>query len=205
MKRVAMLLVFTTALCPALFAQDEDELNHGTVGIYADYFRLRDVASGNFWGLGARASFNVHEFVQLEAEMNYDFERSVTEGFTRTTPGGVLVTPGLPLDFSRSGLRILHGLFGPKIQSSGALRPFIVLKGGFINFRFDDRPATFGTFFSSLEDVRSNNVNGVFYPGGGIEMYAGPIGLRLEIGDEMYFSDGAKHNLRIVFGPQIRF
>src|SRR3990172_8509766 len=103
MKRVAILLVFTTALCPALFAQDEDELNHGTVGIYTDYFRLRDVASGNFWGLGGRASFNVHKYTQLEAEMSYDFGRSVNEGFTRAIPGGFLTAPGSPISFSRSG------------------------------------------------------------------------------------------------------
>lgn len=202
MKRVAMLLVLVTALCPAIFAQ-ENVLNHGTVGIYADYFRLRDVASANFWGLGGRASFNVHKFAQLEGELSYDFGRSVNEGFTSTT--GFLTTPTSPISFSRSGLRILHGLFGPKFQAPGPLRPFVVLKGGFINFRFGDRPVTFATFGSSLEDIRSDSVNGVFYPGAGIEMYAGPIGIRLEAGDEMYFSGRAHHNLRIVLGPQIRF
>jgi len=29
--------------------------------------------------------------------------------------------------------------------------------------------------------------------------------LRLEVGDEIYFDDGTQNNLRVTFGPQIRF
>lgn len=73
------------------------------------------------------------------------------------------------------------------------------------NFRFDHRPATFGTFFSSVESLRASTVRGVLYAGGGLEGYAGPIGLRFDIGDEIYWRGGARHNLRISFGPHIRF
>jgi hypothetical protein len=38
-----------------------------------------------------------------------------------------------------------------------------------------------------------------------VEAYIGPVGLRLDVGDEMYFAGGTHHNLRISFGPQIRF
>jgi len=48
-------------------------------------------------------------------------------------------------------------------------------------------------------------VNGVFYPGGGLEGHLGPVGLRWDIGDEMYFNSGTHHNLRMAFGPYIRF
>jgi hypothetical protein len=48
-------------------------------------------------------------------------------------------------------------------------------------------------------------MNGVFYPGGGLEGRIGPVGLRLDIGDEMYFNGGAHNNLRVSFGPFIRF
>jgi hypothetical protein len=207
MKRLSMLLVLVAALSPVVFAQ-ENGLNHGEFGVYIDYFRLRDVASANFWGLGARAGFNVHKYTQFEADVSYDFGRSVNEGFTPGT-GFVSTGPGTistgPVTFGRSGLRILHGLFGPKFQAAGRFRPFLALKGGFIDFRFNDVPVTFGTFTSSLNNVRSDNVNGVFYPSVGIETFVGPVGLRLEGGDEMYFSDSAHHNLRLSFGPQIRF
>jgi hypothetical protein len=43
------------------------------------------------------------------------------------------------------------------------------------------------------------------YPGGGIEAFAGPIGLRAEIGDDIYFNSGAHNNLRVTVGPQLRF
>jgi hypothetical protein len=43
------------------------------------------------------------------------------------------------------------------------------------------------------------------YPGGGLEGFVGPIGLRAEIGDDIYFKGGARNNLRVTFGPQFRF
>jgi hypothetical protein len=48
-------------------------------------------------------------------------------------------------------------------------------------------------------------VVGAVYPGGGIEAYLGPIGLRIDVGDEIYFQSGAHNNLRLTFGPSIRF
>jgi hypothetical protein len=45
----------------------------------------------------------------------------------------------------------------------------------------------------------------VFYPGGGIELFAGKLGLRVEAGDEIYFDHGWNHNLRITAGPTLRF
>ena len=193
MKRLLGLLLLTFGFTPVLFAQ-----NHGGVGIFGQYFRHQGTNGTNFLGLGGRASLNVHANVQLEAEMAYDFEQLFTESFT--DPATQIIT------LQRSPLRVLHGLFGPKFQTGGgSVRAFVALKGGFINFRFDDRPATFATFVSSVEDLRGNNVNGVLYPGGGLEIYKGPFGFRFEIGDEIYFRDGAHHNLRIAFGPQIRF
>src|SRR5207302_1090504 len=72
-------------------------------------------------------------------------------------------------------------------------------------FRLDNRPATFGTFTSSVDNLRTDNVNGVVYPGGGVEFYLGPIGIRGEAGDEIYFNHGAHNNLRVAIGPNIRF
>jgi hypothetical protein len=39
----------------------------------------------------------------------------------------------------------------------------------------------------------------------GLEAFGGPIGIRLEVGDEVYFLNGARNNLRVTFGPQFRF
>jgi hypothetical protein len=66
-------------------------------------------------------------------------------------------------------------------------------------------PVTGGTFFSTVSNLRANNVDAVFYPGGGAEAFWGPFGLRLDAGDEIYFNNGARNNLRVAFGPTIRF
>ena len=198
MKKIAFIIVIALGvyLTPRALAQ-----NHGEVGVYADFLRL-DPIDTNHLGLGGRLSVNVHPNVQLEGEMSYDFARNFTESFT-VGPGG---TPTGGANTTRTGVRILHGLFGPKFQTGGqAIRAFFTVKGGFVNFRFDDRPATFATFTSSVQDLREDNVNGAVYPGGGVEFYAGPIGIRAEVGDLIYFNHGAHNNLRVAAGPNIRF
>jgi hypothetical protein len=130
--------------------------------------------------------------------MNYDFAASFAEGFTGPT--------GTVAGFSTSTLRILHGMIGPKFQTGGgAFRAFVTVKGGGDDFMFSSAPVTFSTFTSSVSGLRSNSVVGVLYPGGGIEAYLGPIGIRCDAGDEIYFQSGAHHNLRLTFGPSIRF
>ncbi len=192
MKRVALLLFFTGWLVPLVSAQD-----HVQVGAYADYFRLSQTKS-NMAGLGGRVAFKAFPHVMLEGEMSYDFQQAFTEGFTN--PSGGAIT------FQNSNLKVLHGLVGPKIVAGhGAIRPFVTLKGGFINFRLDPRPASFAGFTSTIDNLRANNVNGAIYPGAGLEGHLGPVGLRLEAGDEIYFAGGTHHNLRVAFGPFIRF
>jgi hypothetical protein len=39
----------------------------------------------------------------------------------------------------------------------------------------------------------------------GFEAFAGPIGIRAEVGDDIYFDHGAHNNLKVSFGPQLRF
>jgi len=192
-KRLILCALLAAGFIPIAVAQE-----HGQVGVYADYFRLARTDS-NFAGLGGRLAINANRYVGLEAEMSYDFQRAFTEGFT---------DPNNPssITFQRSNLRVLHGLFGPTVQTGhGPIRAFVTLKGGFINFRFDGRPVSFNTFTSSVTDLRTSNVDGVLYPGGGLEGHIGPVGLRLDVGDEIFFNNGVHNNLRISFGPVIRF
>jgi hypothetical protein len=187
MKKVALAIVAALVLtaAPALFAQD-----HVEIGAFADYVRLHHADNANFWGLGGRVGFNIHSHVQLEADMAYDFERSFTTTFTN---GGTVTT-------SRSGLRLLHGMFGPKFMTNaGPVRAFLVLKGGFLNF------STNSSLTGQFNGITGGDTNGVFYPGGGVELFGGPIGVRLEIGDLMYFDRGANHNITASFGPVFRF
>jgi len=188
---LAVIAVLVLSAAPAMVAQDHVEL-----GVYADYVRLKHADNANFWGLGGRVGFNVHSHVQLEAEMSYDFDQAFTNTFTN---GGVVT-------INRTNLRLLHGMFGPKIQTNaGPVRAFLLLKGGFLNFSGNGGSATFGNVGNQLNTISGGDTNGVFYPGGGVEFFAGPIGLRIEAGDLMYFDRGANHNLRLTVGPTFRF
>ncbi len=190
MKRVAFLLLLAGWLAPLAKAQD-----HIQVGGYGDYFRISQTKT-NMAGLGVRAGYKAFPHVMLEGEMSYDFEQAFTETFTQG--GTVTLVP--------SNIKVLHGLFGPKIVGGhGAIHPFLTLKGGFVNFRLDPRPVSVGTAISSIENLRANNVSGALYPGAGLEGHIGPLGLRLEAGDEIYFASSTHHNPRVAFGPFIRF
>lgn len=193
MKRVALLLFLAGWLVPLASAQDD----RFQAGVYADYFRVSQTKS-NMAGLGARVGVKALPYVMLEGEMSYDFNQAFTEGFTDPTGGAIT--------FQNSDIKVLHGLFGPKISAGhGKIRPFVTLKGGFVNFRLDPRPASFSGFASSVDNLRANNVSGALYPGAGLEGHIGPVGLRLEAGDEIYFAGGTHHNVRVAFGPFIRF
>ncbi len=192
MKRALLLaaLICTTIplTVPRAFAQED----HGEIGIQGDYLRLSPI-DRNMYGVGARLSFNVASHAQLEGEMAYDF----TQSYSTQIP--CIDSPGCPPTFQSSSLHAWQGLFGPKIQVGGPIKFFAVAKGGFLNFAgatsFPDQVGTFG----------GNGTHGVFYPGGGVEAYLGKIGLRLDVGDEIYFDSGAHNNLKVTFGPNIRF
>jgi len=191
---ISALVLCLGALAPVASAQDNDDKNHGNFGVYFDYFRLQ-FAKLNMFGVGGRVGFNLHPAIALEGEMSYDFERSTTQTITS---GGITNT-------FRSNLRLIHGLFGPKIQSTkGPVRVFVVVKGGLLNFGVAG-PVTAGAFADQIGTIRDGDTNGVFYPGGGIEFNAGAFGIRLEAGDEMYWDNGVNHNFKFMGGPQIRF
>src|SRR3954471_721369 len=169
--------------------------HHGEIGVFANYLRVANANDLNTIGVGANLDFNLRRHVQLEAQMAYNFERNTT---TASTTGGFT-------SFNRTGLRTLTGLFGPKIISgTGAWRVFGTLQGGFINFNGSNKGPVSG-FVGSVNSVTEGDTHGVFYPGVGVEAFAGPIGLRVDVGDEMYFRDGAHNNLRVAAGPQFRF
>jgi hypothetical protein len=179
------------------------DLNHVELGVYGDLFRVPPVSSNtvNFLGLGGRVGFSIHPNVQLEAEMNYDFERNYT---TVVRTGGTTTTTSTTVT---SNLRPLTGLFGPKFQvgTSGPVRAFVTAKGGFIKFSYSNNAASGSSFASSFNEFGNNTTHFAAYPGGGLEFFAGPLGIRLEAGDEIWVDNGAHNNLRVTFGPTLRF
>ena len=70
---------------------------------------------------------------------------------------------------------------------------FITGKVGFVNFSTSNQSAAAG-FTSSLGAITTGETKVALYPGGGIEGFWGPFGLRLEGGDELYFDNGTRNN-----------
>jgi hypothetical protein len=198
MKRSTLfaLLVFVAGAFPAIIFAQAAKGDHVEVGAFADYFRLnRSDPSLNYAGLGARLAFNLRPNTQIEGEMAYDFDRSYTNVFTN----------GISQQLVPSKTHILHALFGPKFETgSGRFRLFATGKVGLLSFTTNNQNAPQG-FKSALGAVGNGNGKFAVYPGGGVEGFLGPVGLRLEVGDDIYFDNGAKNNLRVTFGPTFRF
>lgn len=200
MKRISLLFVLGlfAALPSLIMAQ-----NHGELGAYADYFRFNQASyNDNFVGVGGRVAFNMNPHIALEAEMNYDFARNFTSTSTSSN-GGTIST-----SFSKTSVRPITGLFGPKFQvgTTGPFRAFIDAKMGFINYSVSNpNVVSSGTFSNAIDGIGGSGTHLAFFPGGGIEAFLGPIGLRLDVGDEVYLNNGARNNLRVTFGPTIRF
>ncbi len=196
MKRcLGILITGLFFAAPMLVAQDRDQMDHFEAGAFVKYFRLADPGPNrDFLGLGARAAFGVRPSIQLEAEMAYDFKRNYTSTFS----------DGISTTAVTSHLRTLHGFFGPKFQTgSGAFRAFVTGKVGFDNFSVTDANAPTG--FTNAVGLGSGATYFALYPAAGIEAFAGPFGVRLEAGDDVFFNNGAHNNLRVTIGPQFRF
>lgn len=175
-------------------------LNHAEIGVYGDYFRFAPTSAyhANFLGVGGRVGFNMNPYVALEAEMNYDFAQDFTTSTTNGTTTTIVTT----------SVRPLTGLFGPKLQfgGGGPFRVFATGKIGFMDFSTSNSGVVSGSQFTgAVAGVGNPGTHLAFYPGGGIEGFAGPIGIRAEAGDEIYLNGGTYNNLRITFGPTIRF
>jgi len=198
MKRLLFVIfaaAITCLIAPGAFGQALHQNDRVEAGIFGEFYRTTQTDT-NLAGVGARLSFHALPLVQLEAETSYDFNKVFTESFAS---GGTIT-------LQKTNMRRIDGLFGPKLETNkGPVRLFLTAKGGATAFGFSAAPATPGTFFSSVANLRADNAIAEFYPGGGVEAFLGPIGLRLDVGDEMLFTSGVHHNVRVTFGPTIRF
>ncbi len=165
---------------------------HVEFGPFLDYYRFdRPARPVNFVGAGARVGFYANRFTSLEAEMAYDFDQAYS------TTNGLVV--------STNRRRPLHGLFGPKfVFGTRNFDAFLTGKLGFVNFTSSTTTPS-SSFPGAVTSVDNGNTLFALYPGGGIEGFWSFFGVRIDVGDEIYFSGGAQHNLRVTFGPQFRF
>ena len=190
---IVVVLMMVGGSCPGAYAQRRVE-----IGVYVDYLGISQTNTNNF-GLGGRFGYRVHRRVMLEGELAYDYGIKFSETFRNITTGNIGA-------IARTSVGVTHGLFGPTLtRASEHFRPFVTLKAGFVDFRFSPSLLPLSGLESTLLGLRTSSVNFAVYPGAGVEASLGPVGLRLEAGDEIYFNHGGHNNLRITFGPILRF
>ena len=178
---------------PPLFAQDRLQ-----AGIFLEYLSISQTDTNNF-GVGARFGYRIHRKLLIEGELAYDYGINFQEAYRNITNGDITA-------IERTSIGVTHGLFGPTLQpDKGRFRPFVTLKGGFMDFRLSPSLLPLSTIESTLLGLRTSSLNVAMYPGAGVEASLGPVGLRFELGDDIYFNNGAHNNLRITFGPILRF
>jgi hypothetical protein len=191
-KLILIAVVFLLFATSSTFAQKIE------AGIFLDYLGISQTSTNNF-GLGARFGYRIHRDVLLEGELAYDYGINFDEAYRNIANGNIAA-------IERTSIGVTHGLFGPKLQpGGGGFRPFVTLKGGFVNFRLSPSLLPYSDVASAVFGLRTSSFNAAIYPAAGIEATFGPVGLRLEAGDEIYFNQGAHNNLRITFGPILRF
>jgi hypothetical protein len=193
MRRLTLILTTLVFLTSPIFAQKRVE-----AGIFLDSLSISQTNTNNL-GLGARFGYRVHQSVMLEGELAYDYGLNFEEAYRNVITGDITA-------IERTSIGVTHGLFGPTLErGEGHLHPFATLKAGFIDFRLSTSLLPYVDIVSPILNLRTSNLNAALYPGAGLSATLGPVGLRFEMGDEIYFNHGGHNNLRITFGPFLRF
>jgi hypothetical protein len=190
--RVLIALLLLTYPC-SLLPQRRVE-----IGAFLDSTSISQTNTDNF-GLGVRAGYRMRRTVMLEGELAYDYGINFDEAYRDISTGNVTA-------IQKTSIGVTEGFFGPTLRPArGHFRPFVTLKGGFVDFRLSPSLLPYSNVASTVLGLRTSNLNAAIYPALGAEASLGPVGLRLEFGDAVYFNDGAHNNLRITFGPFVRF
>ena len=193
MRNLIFLLLAPILLTGLSFTQSRME-----AGIFLDSLSIWETGTNNF-GLGARFGYRIHSHIVLEGELAYDYGLNSHEAYVDLASGDIVA-------IENTSIGVTHGLIGPMVQPArGHFRPFATIRAGFIDFRLSGSLLPYSGVVSSVLGLRTSNLNTALYPAGGFEASLGPVGLRLEAGDEIYFNRGAHNNLRITFGPTLRF
>lgn len=190
-----LIFLFVSPLLLATFSIAQSRME---AGVFLDSLSISQTNTNNF-GLGARFGYRVHHDIMVEGELAYDYGLNFSEAYRDVSNGNISA-------IARTSIGVTHGLIGPKLQpSGGAFRPFVTMKAGFIDFRLSPSLLPNSSVTSTILGLRTSNLNAALYPAGGVEAALGPVGLRFELGDEIHFNSGAHNNLRVTFGPILRF
>lgn len=194
MRRLLLLAACCLMAVPCVKAQEDGVFQ---AGVFADYFRSGATGT-NMFGIGGRVGGQILPHTTLEGELSYDFNRAFVNPFTEVSGGSV--------SYITSGVKTLQGFVGPRVTyEHGRIHPFAELKVGFVNYEFNNTLG-YTSVSNQVENLRNQNVNPAILLGGGLEgKIAGPVRLRMDVGDQMYFNHGAQQGLKVTVGPYVRF
>lgn len=197
-KLTPLILLFLLASISSAQSRAEHALPRMEAGLFLDSLSISQTGTNNL-GLGLRFGYRMHNNILLEGELAYDYGLNFDEAYRDISTGNIVA-------IEHTSVGATQALFGPAFKRSGGhLHPFATLKAGFIDFRLSPGLLPYSSIVSTVFGLRTSNWNAALYPAAGVEATLGPVGLRLEAGDELYFNRGAHNNLRITFGPMIRF
>jgi hypothetical protein len=193
LANVAAAMLLAIGIAPLLQAQARAE-----AGLFLDYLDIAETHTGNV-GLGGRFGYRIHPHVVLEGEFAYDYGVNFREVYRNVSNGSIAA-------IASSSIGVTEGWVGPMFQQAhGHLRPFVTMKAGFLDFRLSPSLIPYGSAVSPVFGIRTSSLNAALYPAAGAEAALGPLGLRLEFGDAVYVNHGMQNDLRITFGPVLRF
>jgi hypothetical protein len=208
MKQFALLAGLALVLAAPTWAAAQSyapsQYDHVEIGAYGSYLHFTPSTGSdiNFVGVGGRLDINTNRWVALEAQMDYDFARNYTSTSSSNSGGGISSS------FVKTRLRPLSGLFGPRFEigAGSPVTAFVTGQVGFIDFSTSNPNNVSSTDFSNAVDgIGGSGTHFAAYPGAGLEFFLGPVGIRADAGDELYLANGTHNNLRVTFGPSIRF
>ncbi len=169
------------------------------VGVFLDYLQISQTSTPNV-GIGGRFGYHILPYTDVEGEVAYDYGFSFNEVLTN-------LSTGLIQTVERTSIGTTHGLFGVKLQhkTGTGIHPFATAKVGFVDFRLAPSLIPFVDVVSPILGIRTQTLNAATYFGGGLEGNISHFGVRLDLGDEIYFNNGAHNNFRLTFGPHVLF
>jgi hypothetical protein len=125
-------------------------------GVLLDYLDVSGTRTSNF-GIGGRFGYRIHHNVMFEGEVAYDYGINFDELYLNVANGSLAA-------IERTSIGVTHGLFGPKVQPRGRFRPFVTIKGGFIDFRFSSSLLPYSNVVSTILGLRESRLNIAIYP-----------------------------------------
>src|ERR1700746_3488901 len=144
MRKFTLLVILLSCASSCLLAQSRVE-----TGVFIDYLSISQTSTDNFV-IGGRLGYRAYHHAMLEGELAYDYGITFDEAYRNISNGDIAA-------IERTSIGVTHGLFGPTLApAKGSFRPFVTLKGGFVDFRFSTSLLPYSDVASAVFGLRTS-------------------------------------------------